>query len=150
MYHQLSLRGGVVLGVLLLGFFSVAFAQAPAEAPDPLFSRVGVVGSLDPAKRIIVIQDFLYELSPNVHVYVYDQTIKDPQALRADTRLKDGRALRTGMRIGYTVEGEDGGQRGTLTEAWILPAGSIPGLEKGGKSTGQPATKGTGKAQPAR
>ena len=150
MYHQLSLRGGVMLGVLLLGFFSVALAQAPAEAPEPLFSREGVIGTIDLTEGMIVIRDLLYELSPNVRVYVYDRTIKDPQALRNDTRLKDGRALRTGMRIGYSVAGEDGGKRGTLTEAWILPAGSIPGLEKGVKSKGQPATKGTGKAQPAR
>src|SRR5207249_11983970 len=83
-------------------------------------------------------------------VYVYDRTIKDPQALRADTRLQDGRALRAGMHIGYRVEGEAGGKRGTLTEAWILLAGSRPEREKGVKSTGSPVTIGTDKARPAR
>ena len=154
MYQPLSRRGGFVLGLLWLGFFSVAYAQAPAQtsaqAAQPLFSRVGVIGGLDLPARSITVNDFRYQLSPHVRVYVYDRAIKDPQALRADTRLKDGRALRAGMHIGYSVEGEAGGKRGTLTEAWILPAGSIPGLEKGVKSQGQPATKGTGKAQPAR
>ena len=140
-------------GLLLLGFFSVAFAQTPVQTPAQAsqpFSRVGVVGSLDLSAGSITVNDFRYQVSPNVRVYVYDRTIKDPQARRADTRLKDGRALRVGMHIGYRVEGEAGGKRGTLTEAWILPAGSLPELDKGGKSTGASVTKDTGKAQPAR
>jgi hypothetical protein len=154
MDQQLSRRAGCVLGLLWLGFFSVAFAQAPTQTPaqasPPLFSRVGVIGTLDLPLGSITVNDFRYQLSPNVHVYVYDRSIKDPQALRADTRLKDGRALRTGMYIGYTVEGEAGGKRGTLTEAWILPPGSLPELEKGVKSKESSVTKGTDKAQPAR
>ncbi len=154
MYQPLSRRGGFVLGLLLLGFFSMACAQAPAQTPaqasQPLFSRVGVIGGLDLPAGSITVNDFRYQLSPNVRVYVYDRTIKDPQALRADTRLKDGRALRAGMHIGYSVEGEAGGKRGTLTEAWILLAGSRPELEKGVKSTGSSVTTGTDKAQPAR
>ena len=146
---QLSRCGGGLLGLLLLGF-SLAFAQAPAQAPQPLFGRVGVIEALELNEGAITVNDFRYHLSPTVRVYTYDRAIKDPQALRADTRLKDGRTLRIGMRIGYSVEGEGGGKRGTLTEAWILPAGSIPALDKGVKSDGPPATKGTGKAQPAR
>jgi class 3 adenylate cyclase len=147
MYHQVSRRGGVVLGLLVLGFFSVAWAQAP----ESLFSREGVIGkNLDRTEGIIVVNDLVYDLSPDVHVYVYDRTIKDPQALRAATRLKDGRVLRAGMHIGYMVAGEAGGKRGTLTEAWILPPGSLPARDKGVKSAGQPATTGTGKAQTTR
>ena len=61
-------------------------------------------------------------LSPTVHVYTYDRSIKDPQALRAESRLQDGRTLREGMRIGYTVAGEGGGKRGELTEACDPPS----------------------------
>ena len=150
MYQQLSRRRGFVLGFLLLACFSVAFAQAPAQASQPLFRRVGVIGNLDLPAGSITVNDSYYQLSPNVRVYIYDQTIKDPQALRADTRLRDGRALRVGMYIGYLVEGEAGGKRGTLTEAWLLPAGSGPELEKGVKSTESQVTKGTGKSHPAR
>lgn len=154
MYRPLSRLGGFVLGLLVLRFFSVACAQAPtqtsAQASQPLFSRVGVIGNLDPPAGNITVNDFRYQLSPHVRVYVYDRAIKDPQALRADARLKEGRTLRAGMRIGYSVEGEAGGKRGTLTEAWILPAGSLPELDKGVKSTGSPVTTGTDKAQPAR
>ena len=134
MDQQRSRRAGCVLGLLWLGFFSVASAQAPTQTPAHAslpFHRTGVIGTLDLPTGSITVNDFRYQLSPNVHVYVYDRSIKDPQALRADTRLKDGRALRTGMHIGYTVEGEAGGKRGTLTEAWILPPGSLPELEKG-------------------
>jgi hypothetical protein len=111
---------------------------------------VGIIGTLDLPTGSITINDFRYQLSPTVHVYVYDRSIKDPQALRADTRLKDSRALRAGMQIGYTVEGEAGGKRGTLTEAWMLPPGSLTELDKGIKSTESSVTRGTGKAQPAR
>ena len=154
MYQQLSRRAGFVLGLLWLGCFSVVWAQAPAQtlaqAAQPLFSRVGVIGGLDLPAGSITVNDFRYQLSPHVRVNVYDGTIKDPQALRADTRLKDGRALRAGMHIGYSVEGEAGGKRGTLTDAWILLAGSRPEREKGVKSTGSPVTIGTDKARPAR
>lgn len=121
----------------------------PSPGPPPLFSREGMIGHINQAEGSITIRDFRYHLSPHVRVYVYDRTIKDPQALRAETRLKDGRALREGMHIGYIVEGE-GGERGTLTEAWILPAGSSPELDKGGKSEGPPTIKGPGKTPPAR
>lgn len=154
MYQPWSLPGGFVLGLQLLGCFSVALAQAPAQTPapalQPLFSRVGVIGSLDLSAGSITVNDSRYQLSSHVRVYVYDRMIKDPQGLRADTRLRDGRTLRVGMHIGYLVEGEAGGKRGTLTEAWILPAGRLPELEQGVKSTESPVTRGTGKSQPAR
>jgi hypothetical protein len=154
MYPQLSRGAGFILGLQLLGLFSVACAQTPAQTPAQasraLFSRVGVIGNLDLPTGSITVNDFRYQLSPHVRVYVFDQTVKDPQALRADTRLQDGHALRAGVHIGYIVEGEAGGKRGTLTEAWILPTGSLPELAKGVKSTESPVTKGTGKAQPGR
>ena len=59
-------------------------------------------------------------------------------------------AERVGMHIGYTVEGEAGGKHGTLTEAWILPPGSLTEHDKGIKSTESSVTRGTGKGQPAR
>ena len=153
MHQQLFRRGSFVLG-LLLGCLSVTFAQAqaqtPARAAQPLFRRVGVIGHLDQSAGSITVNDFRYQLAPTVRVYVYDRTLKDPQALRADSRLQDGRALRAGMRIGYLVEGEAGGKRGTLTEAWILPPGKMPEIEKGLKSTGSLVTKDTDKTQPGR
>ena len=57
MYQPLSRRGGFVLGLLWLGFFSVACAQAPAQtsaqAAQPLFSRVGVISGLDLPARVL-------------------------------------------------------------------------------------------------
>jgi hypothetical protein len=82
---------------------------------------------------MLTVSDLCYYLAPTVRIYTYDRSIKDPQALRAETRLKDGRALREGMYIGYTVAGESGGQRGELTEARLLPPGSTPALDRSGK-----------------
>ena len=96
-----------MLGIMLLGLSS-ALAQtrpAPAQAQQPLFDRVGMIDSVDPTAGSIVINDMRYHLPPAVRVYTYDRTIKDPQALRAENRLKDRRALREGMRIGYSVAG---------------------------------------------
>lgn len=152
MDRQLFLRGGLLLGLMLLGLSSAlaqAPAQAPAQAQQPLFDRVGIINSVDATAGGIVVNDIRYHLPPVVRVYTYDRAIKDPQALRAAPRLKDSRALREGMRIGYSVTGEGGGKRGELTEAWILPAGNIPelGIGKGAKSEEVPAAKATGKTQ---
>jgi hypothetical protein len=143
MDQLLSLHRGLLLGLMLLGG-SVVFAQAP-----PLFMRDGRISNVNLTAGMITVNDLQYSLSPTVRVYTYDRSIKDPQALRAESRLQDGRALREGMRIGYTVAGEGGGKRGELTEAWILPPGSMPELDRSGKSAEPPATKVTGKAQRA-
>ena len=143
MDQLLSLHRGLLLGLMLLGG-SVVFAQAP-----PLFMRDGRISDVNLTAGMITVNDLQYSLSPTVRVYTYDRSIKDPQALRAESRLQDGRALREGMRIGYTVAGEGGGKRGELTEAWILPPGSMPELDRSGKSAEPPATKVTGKAQRA-
>jgi hypothetical protein len=111
--------------------------------------RDGRISAIDLTEGTVTINDLRYSVSPTVRVYIYDRSIKEPQALRAETRLQDGRALRIGMRIGYSVTGEGGGKRGELTEAWILPAGSVPELDRSGKSAAPPATKATGKAQRA-
>jgi hypothetical protein len=139
---------------MLLGL-AMAFAQAPVQPPaqappPPLFTAVGVINDVDATAGLIVINDVHYALLPAMRVYTYDRTIKDPQALRAETRLQDSRALREGMRIGYTVTGEGAGKRGEITEAWILPAGvSLAefGLGKGKKNEEPAATKTTGKAR---
>ena len=140
MDHLLSLPRGLLLGLMLLGC-SVVCAQAP-----PLFMRDGTISAVDVTAGMITVNDLRYSLSPTVRVYSYDRSIKDPQALRAETRLQDGRALREGMRIGYTVAGEGGGKRGELTEGWILLPGSMPELDRSGKSAGLPAAKATSKA----
>jgi hypothetical protein len=111
--------------------------------------RDGQINAIDLSVGTVTINDLRYYLSPTVRVYTYDRSIKDPQALRTKTRLQDGRALRIGMRIGYTVTGEGGGKRGELTEAWILPPGSVSELDRSGKSAEPLATKATGKAQRA-
>ncbi len=144
MYQLLSLHRGLLLGCMLLSG-SVVFAQAP----PPLFMRDGRISTVNLSEDMITVNDLLYYVSPAVRVYTYDRSIKDPQALRAETRLQDGRALREGMRIGYTVAGEGGGKRGELTEAWILPPGSMPELARSGKSTGPSVAKAAGKVQRA-
>ena len=146
MYQPLSLHRCLLLGLILLGG-SVAFAQAPAQTPQSLFGRDGKISSVDLTEGIITVNDLRYSLSPTVRVFTYDRSIKDPQALRAENRLRGARALREGMHIGYTVEGEGGGKRGELTEAWILPPGSIPERDRSGKSEAPLATKATDKAQ---
>jgi len=115
--------------------------------------REGKISTVNLTVGTITVNDLRYNLSPTVRVYIYDRSIKDPQALRADSRLRDGRALRAGMRIGYTVAGEGGGKRGELTEAWVLPPGSLPELDRGVRSTEQSAPKATGqvpRAQPSK
>ncbi len=144
MDQLLSLHRGLLLGCMLLSG-SVVFAQAP----PPLFMRDGRISTVNLSEDMITVNDLLYYVSPAVRVYTYDRSIKDPQALRAETRLQDGRALREGMRIGYTVAGEGGGKRGELTEAWILPPGSMPELARSGKSTGPSVAKAAGKVQRA-
>jgi len=109
--------------------------------------RDGRISAIDLTTGTVTINDLRYSLSPTVRVYIYDRSSKDPQALRAETRWQDGRALRIGMRIGYTVTGEGGGKRGELTEAWVLPPGSMPELDRSGKSAAPPATKANDKAQ---
>jgi hypothetical protein len=120
-----------------------------AQAPPALFIRDGKISTVNLTEGMMTVNDLRYYVSPTVHVYTYDGSIKDPRALRAETRLQDGRALREGMRIGYTVAGEGGGKRGEITEAWILPPGRRPELDRSGKSAGPPAAKATGKAQRA-
>jgi hypothetical protein len=127
----------------------MGWSVACAQAPPSLFIRDGMISTVNLTEGMITVNDLRYYLSPTVRVYTYDRSIKDPRALRAATRLRDGRALREGMRIGYTVAGEGGGKRGELTEAWILPAESRPELDRSGKSAGPPAAKATGKAQRA-
>jgi hypothetical protein len=144
MYQPGLLHRALWLGLMLMGC-SVALAQAPPL----LFLRDGRISAVNLTEGMITVNDLRYSLSPTVRVYTYDRSIKDPRALRAVTRLRDGRALREGMRIGYTVAGEGGGKRGELTEAWILPPGSMPELGRSGKSAGPPVAKATDKAQRA-
>src|SRR4051794_17699278 len=106
MDQLMSLHSGLLLGLMLLGC-SVVFAQAPTQAP-PWFMRDGRISSVNLSEGTITVNDLRYYLSPTVRVYTYDRSITDPQALRAETRLQDGRALREGMHIGYTVAGEGG------------------------------------------
>lgn len=140
---------GLLHRVLWLGLMLMGCSVACAQAPPSLFIRDGMISTVNLTEGMITVNDLRYYLSPTVRVYTYDRSIKDPRALRAATRLRDGRALREGMRIGYSVAGEGGGKRGELTEAWILPAESRPELDRSGKSAGPPAAKATGKAQRA-
>ncbi|MGE3541424.1 MAG: hypothetical protein AB7N91_28820 [Candidatus Tectimicrobiota bacterium] len=149
------LQGSLTVLALLL-ILSGAAAQtpprpaspvAPQVAPQapPLFGRTGVINSIDPATGAIVINDVRYRLPESVRVYTYDRALKDPAAQRAEGRLKHASALREGQRVGYNVTGEGGGQRGTLTEAWLLPAGKLPELPSGENSPerGKPGNPGT-------
>lgn len=140
-----SLATGLVLGLMLLA--SLAFAQAPALTAPRLFMREGKISSVHLTAGTMTVNDLRYNLSPTVRVYTYDRTLKDPQALRADSRLQDRRVLHAGMRIGYTVTGEGGGKRGEVTEVWLLPPGSLPELDRGVRSTEPSATRATGQAQ---
>ena len=144
MYQPGLLHRVLWLGLMLLGC-SAVFAQAPPA----LFIRAGRISAVNLPEGTMTVNDLRYYVSPTVRVYTYDRSIKAPQALRAETRLQDGRALRAGMRIGYTVAGEGGGKRGEITEAWILPPGSMPELDRSGQSAGPPAAKATGEAQRA-
>ena len=148
MAQLLSLHRGLLLGLMLLGCSGV-YTQAPAQTPSPLFMRHGRISTVNLTEGMITVNDLRYYVSPAVRVYTYDRSIKDPQALRAETRLQDGRILREGMHIGYTVAGEGGGKCGELTEAWILPPGSLPELARSGQSAGPPAARATGKVQRA-
>ena len=125
MPQPLSLSTGLSLGLMLL-VSALAFAQAPASTTVPLFMREGEISTVNLTAGTITVQDLRYKLSPTARVYTYDQSIKDPQALRADSRLQDRRVLRAGMRIGYTVAGEGGGKRGEVTEVWLFPPGKLP------------------------
>ena len=136
MYQAFTLHRVLFLGLMLLGYSVVC-----AQAPPPLFMRDGRISAIDLTEGMVTVNDLRYYLSPTVRVYTYDRSIKDPQALRVETRLKDGRALRAGMHIGYTVAGEGGGKRGELTEAWILPPGSLLELDRSGKSATPPALR---------
>ncbi len=125
---------GVLLGVH--GAAAQTPARPPAQTPTPpppLFSRVGVVHSIDAAAGVIVINDVQYRLPQTARVYAYDRNLPDHAAQRAGTQLKDVKALREGARIGYNVTGESSGQRGALTEVWLLPPGPIPALQAGEK-----------------
>ena len=145
MLQPWSLSTGLFLGGMLLS--SIAFAQAPASTGPAVFMREGKISTVDLTAGTLTVKDLRYRLSPTVRVYTYDRSIKDPQALRADSRLQDRRVLRAGMRIGYTVMGEGGGKRGEVTEVWLLPPGSFPELERGVRSTEQSATRATGQGQ---
>ena len=148
MPQPLSLSTGLSLGLMLL-LASLVSAQAPASTTAPFFMREGKISTVDLTTGTLTVKDLRYNLSPTVRVYTYDRSIKDPQALRADSRLQDRRVLRDGMRIGYTVVGEGGGKRGEVTEVWLLPPGSFPELERGVRSTGQSSTRATGQGQRA-
>jgi hypothetical protein len=125
MPQPLFLSTSLGLGLMLL-VAALAFAQAPASTTAALFMREGEISAVNLTAGTITVKDLRYNLSPTARVYTYDRSIKDPQALRADSRLQDRRVLRAGMRIGYTVVGEGGGKRGEVTEVWLLPAGKLP------------------------
>jgi hypothetical protein len=105
---------------------ALAFAQAPASTTISLFMREGEISTVNLTAGTITVKDLRYKLSPTAGVCTYDRSSKDPQALRAESRLQDRRVLRAGMRIGYTVAGEGGGKRGEITEVWLLPPGQLP------------------------
>jgi hypothetical protein len=146
MPQPLSLATGFIPGLVLL-LSALALAQAPALTAPRLFMREGKISTVNLTAGTITVRDLRYHLSPTVRVYTYDRSIKDPQALRADSRSQDGRVLRAGMRIGYSVTGEGGGKRGEITEIWLLPAGNLPELDRDSRSQEQPVSKATGQTQ---
>lgn len=150
------LRGSGVLLGLLLGSMA-AMAQTPSGASEsapgrqpPLFSRAGVINSVNPAAGMIVVNDVQYRLPQGLRVYTYERGLKDHGAQRSETRAHGAKVLREGVRIGFNVRSEGGGQRSEVTEAWLLPAGHIPELAGGEKSEGLSKGESKGASEGAR
>jgi hypothetical protein len=116
----MTLAAGLSLAATVCGW-------AQTAAPRP-FTRIGTLQSM-PGETVLI-EDALYAVSNHLHVYMYDPTIKDPQELRNNARVQPRTTLRQGMKVGYTLEGEGGGKRGTLTEVWVLPEGSLRSLQR--------------------
>ncbi len=62
MDQLLSLHRGLLLGCMLLSG-SVVFAQAPTQAPPPLFMRDGRISTVNLTEDMITVNDLLYYLS---------------------------------------------------------------------------------------
>jgi hypothetical protein len=113
----------LVSSLILAG---TVYGWAQQAAPKP-FTRIGTLHNI--SAETVLIEDALYAVSNHLQVYLYDPAIKDPQELRNNARGQSRSTLREGMKVGYTIEGEGGGKRGTLTEVWVIPAGSLPTLQ---------------------
>lgn len=112
----------------------------------PPFERSGTIDRLDVKADVIVISDGSYILPASTRVYTYDPKGadgKDAQEGRGNKPGKDRNALKEGMSIGYRVEGEAAGTRGTITEVWIVPAGTLAELRKTREAPANPNTSPT-------
>lgn len=112
----------IVRTALLLILLTMQPLAALAATP---FQRVGMIESVYASQQTIVVNDVMYILPTSVRVYLFDE-----QTHRADESRKERRPtaqipLRQGMRIGFNVEGEGPGRRGSIVEVWILPPGSF-------------------------
>ena len=114
-----SIRVSLICGVAL---FCLQAAHATQTTP---FSRDGEIHELNAHLQNIVINDVRYILPHTVKVYLYDLEAQRSNGQYKGRDLGNGAVLRKGMHIGFNVIGEEGGKKGHIVEAWILPPGSI-------------------------
>jgi hypothetical protein len=115
MYLQSStfIRNALVLAVLCLPP-SAALAAMP-------FQRLGVIDRVDAQHQTIVVGDVMYTLPTSLRIYLFDARADNTREPRKERQPTTQIPLRRGMRIGFNVDGEGPGRKGSIVEVWILP-----------------------------
>jgi hypothetical protein len=98
------------------------------------FERHGTINHINAHEGVIVINDVTFIVLNTTRVYVFkgkakstqEQTRAQSKDAEQEPAYGNASLLRTGMHIGYRVEGEGPGHKGRIVEAWILPPGTIP------------------------
>jgi hypothetical protein len=111
------MRTALMLAVLFLQPIT-ALAAVP-------FQRVGVIDRIDAQQQTIVVSDVTYILPASVRIYLFEAQADSRQEPRKERQPTTQIPLRHGMRIGFNVDGEGPGRRGSIVEVWILPRDSF-------------------------
>jgi len=100
-----------VLEKLVLGCVLIAAAGMTTAGERRSFGYSGEVDSFDSSSRLLVVDDRVFQLTDDVHVYM--------------KKGHEGRlsSIRPGVKVGFYPGGRDNGKHRTYIDTiWVLPA----------------------------
>jgi hypothetical protein len=98
---------------------------AESMASNYPFARQGVIDRIDLNNRLIVVNDAEYHLAAAMQVYYFDGRGAAKSGQRNQPVGGTVQTLRQGMRIGFNVDNEGPGHKGSIVAAWVLLPGSV-------------------------
>lgn len=100
-----------VLKKMVLGFVLMAAAGVATADRQRTFGFFGEIDSFDRAGRLLVVDDHVFRLADDVHVF----TKKGRKGVLSD--------IRPGVKVGFYPSGRgDGRHQIFINEIWVLPA----------------------------